>query len=531
MDPLVRIEAAMTWNPSLLVSSRLLPALLVVLAATGCTDEQIVYRDREPFNPPADAAAGFLGYYTPATRQTTCGNCHAEFQSAWRQTRHANAFRSVDQNPNKQESCYSCHTVTSRGNGVTAPAGWDKVKDSTYRDVQCENCHGPGLEHVRGVNRGQLIRPLARIAMQSTSTPNVNPAATCAACHSGAHQPFAEEWTASGHALPPRSTSATCTPCHESRGALAAWGVTANYHEKASTENLATATCAVCHAPHGSSNSRQLRWPISTSDPAQNLCMKCHNRRTVVTTGNPRGNQPHAPQGAVLLGEAGYRPAGFEFNEEIMSSHASSRNPRLCAGCHVDRFQVTDPATGNLVFQATGHLFLAVPCVDAQGRPTASQDCARQPPARQFRACATAGCHATPQAAATVWATTRAEIELFASTIWNDLNRNEVIDLPPTDLGYLPTIRQTRPSEINPNDARISAADGAEFNMRLCGENRYALGDNSRGVHNPFLCKQLLIANILELRQVYGLPAPPAEVQQLLQATMLRLGAREVADR
>jgi hypothetical protein len=50
-------------------------AIFAFLAVAGCTDTETVYQDRPPFNPPPDKP-GYLGYYTAAEQQTTCGNCH-----------------------------------------------------------------------------------------------------------------------------------------------------------------------------------------------------------------------------------------------------------------------------------------------------------------------------------------------------------------------------------------------------------------------------------------------------------------------
>ena len=73
----------------------------------------------------------------------------------------------------------------------------------------------------------------------------------------------------------------------------------------------------------------------------------------------------------MLLGFAGYRPPGFAYDTaRIYGSHATTKNPKLCAGCHVFAFPVTDPTSGNFVVQATGHLLRPIPCLDAQGKPT-----------------------------------------------------------------------------------------------------------------------------------------------------------------
>ena len=56
--------------------------------------------------------------------------------------------------------------MNGRGNTATGTTGGhDAVKDPVYQDVQCESCHGPGLEHVEGVGQGNLVRPLASLSM------------------------------------------------------------------------------------------------------------------------------------------------------------------------------------------------------------------------------------------------------------------------------------------------------------------------------------------------------------------------------
>lgn len=484
-------------------------AALVVFA--GCTDDEIVYVERPPFNDPVDAASGFLGYYTSATRQTTCGNCHADFQAGWRETGHAGAYNTLKNNAGAQAFCYSCHTITERGNVASGVVGHDKVQDSTYYDVQCESCHGPGLEHVQGVNQGQLVRPLARIAV-GPDTAN-----GCGACHNGTHHPFAEQWAKSRHALmtaSPQSNSG-CVRCHEGRGKLASLGVQSNYVEKAGSTPQPI-TCAVCHAPHGSPNEANLRMSISGTDAENNLCVSCHLNRVEPGTNSSRANQPHGPQGGVLLGFGGWRPPNFNYPEErIYGSHATEANPKLCAGCHVNRFTVTDPASGNFVFQSVGHLFEAAPCVDATGKPTGEDDCAFTAAARNWSSCVGGGCHATQQVAANVFNSARGEIEFLAAILWVDTDHDETVDAFPTDQGYLPRIK-AQTTDLNPNDAVISAADGTEFNVRMCAEGRHGHPDGSFGTHNKFLCQALLSQSGAYLKSIYGfLPSPPAQAQAI----------------
>ena len=480
-------------------------AFITAVSLVGCSaNDRIVFRDRAPFNPPPDAALGFLGYYDAASKQTTCGNCHADFQASWQGTKHASAYTTLNTSTAKAPECYGCHTVTGNGNvAVGTVAGHDAVKDAVYYDVQCESCHGPGLQHVEGVGQGSLVRPLAKLSMDGTGD--------CGDCHSGTHQPFAEEWGASRHANLDvgRASNDHCQGCHESRGALEKWGSESNFKEKADpTAYQPPATCAVCHAPHGSSNPTQLRYPVTSLDPERNLCMKCHLNRAEPEFARIT---PHAPQGAVLLGFAGYRPPGFAYDTaRIYGSHATTANPKLCAGCHVSKFTVTDKATGAFSFQATGHLMRPIPCLDATGKPTADKTCAYTATARSWQSCAASGCHANAGVAAGAFTTVRSRMKFFADQLWLDLNASGSLQASPTDGGLLATVKQSRPTEWSTTDIVITPAEGAEFNARLCGEYGQANSDNSKGIHNPFLCEALLIATIDYIRTYYGLSAAPS---------------------
>jgi predicted CXXCH cytochrome family protein len=485
---------------------------LAVAWLAACSADTIVYRDRPPFNPPPDSINGFLGLFDVSTNQTTCGNCHVGHQRDWKSSAHSGAFATLVNSGHATASCYGCHTVSEHGNLAAAPAGWNRVPDSAYRNVQCENCHGPGLNHVQEPDLPGNV-PLAHVTLDQ-------PAASCASCHSGVHQPFAEEWAQSGHAqvVAEPAGRAECASCHDGRQTLIAWNADARYAERNASTPLPT-TCAVCHDPHGSPNEAQLRFSISSPDPEQNLCMRCHIRRSEPAGGSAYANRPHAPQGAVLLGTAGYRPAGFAYDtSRIYTSHASERNPRLCAGCHVNQYDVTDEATGAFVLHSTGHLFRPIPCLDGQSRPTADNGCAYTTAARSFAACANSGCHASGDVAASALINLRDKLKTLADVLWQDVNHNETVD-PGVDLGYLPMVKQSQPGEFAP-DTVITAAEGAEFNARLVGEGLYANGDKSLGVHNPFLAEALLRANIREMQQTYSLPPVSPAAKRILDSPL-----------
>jgi hypothetical protein len=513
-------------------------AALAVMLFSGCTDEQIVYR--EPINPPPDANSGFLGYFTSSDKNTTCGNCHTSHQAGWVNTAHADAYATLLNSGASQSFCESCHTVSDKGNATAGPAGWDVVKDTAYHDVQCESCHGPGNTHAQNPDApsGAGNPPLAHVAVLGDST---TLAQSCADCHSGFHHPFVDEWKLSAHAVSlqeedgtfVKDASPTCGSCHEGRDALAAWGVTADYAEKGlpGTENYLGITCAVCHDPHGFTTGTdgqpvagQLRYPIDVPDVNQNLCMKCHQRRAEPDQASARG--PHSPQGPMLLGDAGYHPAGFDPDvQAVASTHGSERNPRLCAGCHVNGYDVTDPNTGNQVVHSVGHLFLPIPCLDGQGAPTTDRACAYDTQARTWGACTNAGCHADASTAAAVFASNRDLLDQLTKQVWDDKNGNDTLEAAPTDGGYLSDFTNVPPTEYATADNHITPAEGALFNVRMLRPGPRELGggvDGSSGVHNPFLARALLSANIDELRATYpGLPqsAPGVEaIKRKLEA-------------
>ena len=459
-----------------------IPGLLLMgLVAGACTEEKIVFRDRAPFNPPADAANGFLGYYDVATKQTTCGNCHVGAQLLWENTAHANAWADLQGSGEAAAFCEGCHSVSQNGNALDVAAGYNLTPDSTYHDVQCENCHGPGLTHVQEPG---AFQPVPTLAVSTTAANG-----TCAECHSGAHTPFAEEWEQSAHATPVpypinSSTPANCIPCHSAQGALAAWGVDTRYVEMddPAPEHLGI-VCAVCHDPHGSPNTAQLRFPIDVPNEENHLCMKCHHKRAEPEVASSTIRGPHSPEGPLLLGEgAGWFPPGFEVDSaigRIAGTHGSEANPRLCATCHVARFAVNDPLTGDLAFQATGHLFVAIPCIDSAGIPNAN-DCALSQ--RTFAACTTSGCHGSQTAARSALIAARARTENLVAEV------DSLLTLVPA-------------AENKRNDGRFTVADGAWFNARL-GEME------GSPIHNPFLIEYLLLASIDVLRSEYSLSPP-----------------------
>ena len=124
---------------------------------------------------------------TPFAGGELCQYCHADAYAAWRKSRHAKAFGSLeDVNKSFDPDCLQCHTV-----GFNKPGGFiDMDATSSLSNVQCESCHGAGREHV---NSGGT-KPVANAGWK--------PVEMCAQCHVQPHSPsfnFDKYWPRIAH--------------------------------------------------------------------------------------------------------------------------------------------------------------------------------------------------------------------------------------------------------------------------------------------------------------------------------------------
>lgn len=465
-------------------SNRSILALAALALTAACTSEKIVYRGGVNFASPPTAGASYIGYYDADAKQTVCGSCHVDFQTRWSQTKHSRAWADLQSSGASAGVCEACHTVTNLGNATTDTAvAYRSTQDVRYHDVQCESCHGPGLTHASSPAGNNV--PLASIRADTNITNG------CGECHTGVHNPFVEDWKMTNEAGLSHSivqggtvtnSDPTCVGCHTAQGALARFNVNENYLEKVTTITTANAlplVCATCHDPHGSPNDHQLRFSISAANVEENLCMKCHQRRADPSQVTTR-NSVHSPEGPTLLGLAGWFPPGMSASDSIIGTHGTpSRNTKLCAGCHVSRFTAVEEGTGTFVQQATGHRFIAAPCVDANGIATPEQDC--ELTAKTFRACTNSGCHASESVARTLYITDSIRVYTLVNSANSAIAKVKLINNAACTLG----------------GPVYTSCLGATFNVSLAKK-------AGAFVHNPFLIEQLLIASIKQLQVDYG---------------------------
>ena len=474
---------------------------------SGCVDERVVQVPGPVFTEPNPSALNFVGYSDQAEKLTVCGNCHVGQQENWEGTAHARAWASlVAENAQNRAECQACHSTNTLGNPQTgSQGGYLGSKEARYQDVQCEGCHGPGLAHVRRPDGTQPLAPM-RVGLDMTQG--------CGECHRGAFSPFVEEWAQSAHGRVPNQANpggrAECEGCHTGEGFLKMQGVRAEYLEKdtvhTSLQNNLPITCATCHDPHDAEFEGQLRKPVNTPDIDQNLCAQCHKRTVEPNPTSRYGLSPHAPEASLLVGEAGYFFPGTELDRgKILGTHGGERNPRLCATCHVTSFSTQVQGTR---ISTTGHLFNAIPCVDAQGRPQPREvQCAVTAQARSFKGCTGSGCHGTDEAAASALLTAAARLQRLATELEELLKQ--------VDPGL------TAPGgEIDPTKPTLTVAEGAYFNLELAqfrGEleqlnkpldpTRPGILTWGSAVHNPFMMESLLLTSIEQVERTYGVRA------------------------
>jgi len=124
---------------------------------------------------------------SPFLGAEACQDCHGEIYEKWQDTLHAHAFEKLE-NVGKSfdPDCIVCHTV-----GFDQPGGYvDFSLTPQLMNVQCENCHGAGKQHVN--SQGQTPMPHG----------SWEPEQMCRQCHVGSHSPdfnFEAYWPQISH--------------------------------------------------------------------------------------------------------------------------------------------------------------------------------------------------------------------------------------------------------------------------------------------------------------------------------------------
>ncbi|MSP23988.1 MAG: hypothetical protein EXR75_02265 [Myxococcales bacterium] len=94
----------------------------------------------------AKGQAAFIGV-------DACTDCHAEARAVWDKTAHAHAYKTLSDDFKEYNlECVGCHVT-----GYGKPGGSTVAHVDKLRDVQCEDCHGPGSLHAAAPEKQGLI--------------------------------------------------------------------------------------------------------------------------------------------------------------------------------------------------------------------------------------------------------------------------------------------------------------------------------------------------------------------------------------
>ncbi|NUN48213.1 MAG: hypothetical protein HUU15_05210 [Candidatus Brocadiae bacterium] len=114
-----------------------------------------------------------------------CGACHARELENWKTTYHAEAWRTLENEPGgatQDAECVSCHV-----SGFLLPGGPARIEDTgPFRGVQCESCHVPAGVHPGGPKFGRVRADGCTTCHSTTRDPRFDfkaylPYATCRA--------------------------------------------------------------------------------------------------------------------------------------------------------------------------------------------------------------------------------------------------------------------------------------------------------------------------------------------------------------
>jgi hypothetical protein len=314
--------------------------------------------------------------------KAACTACHsgglAEVKApSWSKTAHASIFTEGVNGTNSDHyaaNCLGCHTVGYDANAKAVNGGFDDIAAQlkwtfpvpgagvyntvpdalkNLGDIQCENCHGPGSQHIK--SGGNTVE----ISVSKAS-------GTCARGHDAPNHHIKNgEWVNSRHAVVTRDPSGAgregCVGCHTGTGFID----TVNQVPVDTAYNAIS--CDTCHEPHGQSQGDKparlvrtvaavtLKDGTKVSDGGLGtICMNCHQARqnasiyAATTAASSRFGPHHGPQADMLAGTNGYN-----YGQKIPSSAHSSVVENTCVGCHMQTVAETDPALSHV----GGHTF------------------------------------------------------------------------------------------------------------------------------------------------------------------------------
>jgi len=196
------------------------------------------------------------------------------------------------------DTCATCHEEVSKG-FATNPHTKMTLMPGNTSGVTCENCHGPGSEHVSGGGDVTKIFDPAKVTPAEVD-------ATCLKCHAGTHPDFLRS--------PHAKANVGCTSCHSIHGT----DVQPSLHVAAMLGSTASSTTA----------SKEREYLLKAPEPV--LCYQCHAEK------NAQFNMPNhhkVNEGLIKCTDCHDVHGTFEKNN-VRSRNDSNQ---ICTKCHTDK--------------------------------------------------------------------------------------------------------------------------------------------------------------------------------------------------
>jgi orotate phosphoribosyltransferase len=125
---------------------------------------KVEFAGRKPV-PPAKGEAGYVGV-------DVCSTCHEDARAVWDKTAHAHAYATLTKQFKEFNlDCVSCHVT-----GYDRPGGSTVTHVEDLKNVQCENCHGPGSLHAAKPDKAKMpvAKPTGDVCLSCHHPPHVH---------------------------------------------------------------------------------------------------------------------------------------------------------------------------------------------------------------------------------------------------------------------------------------------------------------------------------------------------------------------
>ena len=90
------------------------------------------------------------------TSSTSCKLCHEYEYNKWSEKAHAHAYATLEKVGSQYDpECVLCHVV-----GLEYEGGFvTEEQTANLKNVGCENCHGPGSQHIKTLGKAKTAEP------------------------------------------------------------------------------------------------------------------------------------------------------------------------------------------------------------------------------------------------------------------------------------------------------------------------------------------------------------------------------------